>query len=195
MRKLNWQKLPDLKVKGTVWEVARAGSTSLHCCRTAAAAECPRRLLVTLLLLLSALAVFLSQAEAVDDDEARHLNTSELESLFGTKAAPKAGAADDADGAAAGGKRGSRVSQIALNIHRERVRPPKHTTRGPFYLLERRNGLAEIVERRAVDLAEHPPVIRPQPEREFSILSANASCHGNRSAQQCLRFFVAPQRI
>ena len=50
------------------------------------------------------------------------------------------------------------------------MRPPKHTTPGPLYLLERRNGFADIVKRRAVDLAEHPPVIRPQPEREFSIL-------------------------
>ena len=52
-----------------------------------------------------------------------------------------------------GAERVSRSSQFALNVYCERVRPPKHTTRGPFYLLERRNGLAEIVERRAVDLA------------------------------------------
>jgi len=39
--------------------------------------------------------------------------------------------------------------QVALNVHCERVRAPEHTPRGLFRLLERRYGLAEIVERGA----------------------------------------------
>ena len=50
------------------------------------------------------------------------------------------------------------------------MRASEHTPRNPYRVVERRNGFADIVKRRAVDLAEHPPVIRPQPEREFSIL-------------------------
>ena len=50
------------------------------------------------------------------------------------------------------------------------MRATQHTTRGPLCLLKRRHCFANIVERRAAVLAEHPPVIRPQPEREFSIL-------------------------
>ena len=41
----------------------------------------------------------------------------------------------------------ARVSQAALNIHCEGMRATKHAPRGPFNLLERRHGLAAIVER------------------------------------------------
>ena len=34
-----------------------------------------------------------------------------------------------------------------LNVHRGRVRGSKHASRGPFRILERRHGFAEIVER------------------------------------------------
>ncbi len=50
----------------------------------------------------------------------------------------------------AGAEHASRVLQIALNIHCERMRAPEHAPRDPFYLLEPRNGLAEIVERGAI---------------------------------------------
>ena len=46
----------------------------------------------------------------------------------------------------AGAERGSRVSQIPLNFHRERMRTAEHAPRGLFHVLERRGGLAEIVE-------------------------------------------------
>ena len=46
----------------------------------------------------------------------------------------------------AGGERGSRLSQADLDHLCERVRPSKHAPRGPFRLLERRHGLAEIVD-------------------------------------------------
>ena len=39
--------------------------------------------------------------------------------------------------------------QHALNMHYERMRAAEHALRGPFNLLERRHGLAEIVERGA----------------------------------------------
>ena len=47
----------------------------------------------------------------------------------------------------------SHASQYVLNVHCERVRATEHAARGPFYLLERRHGLAEILERGAGVLA------------------------------------------
>ena len=47
----------------------------------------------------------------------------------------------------AGADRGSRVLQIGCNALCERVRAAEHAPRGPFRVLERRRGLAEIVER------------------------------------------------
>ena len=47
---------------------------------------------------------------------------------------------------------GSRASQVVLNCRRGRVRAAEYAPRGPFRLLERRHGFAEIVERRAVIL-------------------------------------------
>ena len=49
----------------------------------------------------------------------------------------------------AGGERGSRDSQIVLHVYCERVRATEHAPRGPFHVLERRHGLAEIIERGA----------------------------------------------
>ena len=46
----------------------------------------------------------------------------------------------------AGAERGSRDSQGPLHIHDDRVRATKHAPRDPFSVLERRHGLAEIVE-------------------------------------------------
>ena len=42
-----------------------------------------------------------------------------------------------------------RASQSALNRQRYRVRATEHAPRGPFHVLERRHGLAEVVERGA----------------------------------------------
>ena len=47
----------------------------------------------------------------------------------------------------AGGECGARASQVVLKPHCERVLATKHTSRGPFQILEGRNGLAEIVKR------------------------------------------------
>ena len=49
----------------------------------------------------------------------------------------------------AGAERGLRGSQFALHPFCERVCAAEHAPRGPFNLLGRRHGLAEIVERGA----------------------------------------------
>ena len=63
-----------------------------------------------------------------------------------------------------GAERGSRVLQIVLNPHYDRVRAAENAPRGPFCLLERRHGLAQIVERGGF-LAERLRVNRPTPRR------------------------------
>ena len=57
-------------------------------------------------------------------------------------------------GVVAGVERGSRDLQIRLNLQYERVRSTEYAPRGPFHVLERRHGLAEIVERGAVVFVE-----------------------------------------
>ena len=64
--------------------------------------------------------------------------------------------------ASRGAERGSRVSQAALNPHCGRVRAAKHAPRGPFRVLERRHGLAEVVERGAGVRVERLPVNLPR---------------------------------
>ena len=56
------------------------------------------------------------------------------------------------DALAAGAERGPRLSQRFLNPHRGRVRSTQHAPRDPSRVLERRHGLTEVVERRAVVL-------------------------------------------
>ena len=85
-----------------------------------------------------------------------------------------------------------RVSHVALNIHCERVRATLPAPRGPFNLLERVHGLAEIVERGAGVLVERPRVSPPHHEHEIMIRSENASRHGHHSAHEFLGFFEAP---
>ena len=63
--------------------------------------------------------------------------------------------------------------------------------RDQFNFLERRHGLAVIIERGAWVIAERLRVNPPHPEREISTLSEHASRHGNRSAQQRLGFLEA----
>ena len=47
-----------------------------------------------------------------------------------------------------------RLSQATLNSHHERMRAAEYAPRGRFRLLERRHGLAEMVERGAVGSVE-----------------------------------------
>ena len=62
----------------------------------------------------------------------------------------------------AGAERGSRLLQIAINGRCERVRATEHAPRSPFHLLERRRGLAEIVERGVRVCVERPRVVCPK---------------------------------
>jgi len=80
---------------------------------------------------------------------------------------------------------------MALNPRCGRVRTAEHAPRDRFYLLERRHGLVEIVERGARVLVERRRVNQPHPEREVMTITENASCHGRYFAQQRLGFFEA----
>ena len=86
---------------------------------------------------------------------------------------------------------GSRVSQGCLHLHCERVRVTENAPRDPSSVLERRHGLAEIVERRAVVLVERPRVNPPHPERGVITISECAARYRNRLVQQRLGFFEA----
>ena len=66
----------------------------------------------------------------------------------------------------------------------ERVLAAKHAARDLCRVLERRHGLAEIVERGAGVLAERPRVNLVHLEHELITISENASRHGYRFAQQ-----------
>ena len=91
-----------------------------------------------------------------------------------------------------GAERGSRVLQVVLNVHCERVCVTEDAPRDPGRILERRHGLAEIVERGAVGFVEHYRVIHPKRECEFMTLTENASRHGHNFAHECPGFFAAP---
>jgi len=84
------------------------------------------------------------------------------------------------------------VSQLLFNSRYERVRGTKHAPPGPFRLLQRRHGLAEIVERGAVISVNRHRVTQPHLEREVMTLPENASRHRYSFAQQRLDFFEAP---
>ena len=71
------------------------------------------------------------------------------------------------------------------------MRAAEHAPRNPRRVLERRRGLAEIVERGVVVQIERIRVKKPHPEREMLTLSKNASLDGDRFAQQRLGFCVA----
>ena len=73
------------------------------------------------------------------------------------------------------------------------MRATKHAPRGPLRVLERRYGLAEIVERGAVVHENRLRVSPPHLERELIILTENAPRHGRHFAEQCPGFFEAFQ--
>ena len=91
----------------------------------------------------------------------------------------------------AGAERCSRESQMALNPRCGRVRTAEHAPRDRFYLLERRHGLAEIVERGGGVLVQCTGVSRPHLERDCMIRAKNTLRHGRTFAQQSLRLFEA----
>jgi hypothetical protein len=81
--------------------------------------------------------------------------------------------------------------QVVLNSHCERVLATKHAPSNPCRIIERRHGLAEIVERGAFVSVERMRINPTHLEREFIIISDNALCYGYLSAQQRLNFFAA----
>ena len=93
----------------------------------------------------------------------------------------------------AGAKRRSRVLQIALNPGCGWVRNAEHTPPDPIRVLERRHGLADIIERGAGVIAERRRVTPLHYEREDIIISESAPRHGDRFAQQRLDFLIALQ--
>ena len=93
----------------------------------------------------------------------------------------------------AGAEHGSRVLQNRLNHHCARVRAAKHTSRGPFNLLEQRQCLAEIVERGGGVPVERHRIILHHRERQIKTISEDTSRHGDIFAQQRLAFFEALQ--
>ena len=86
---------------------------------------------------------------------------------------------------------GSHGSQGFPNPHCQRVRATQNAPRDPSSVLERRHGLAEIVESGAVVPAERLRVFPPHLEREIMRVPQNTSRHGQRSVYQCLGFFEA----
>ncbi len=91
-----------------------------------------------------------------------------------------------------GAERYSRLSQVFLNPGCDWVRAAEHAPRDPQNLLERCNGILEIVERGGGIQKKRPCINSPHPEREFMTFSQNASGDGQRFAQQCFGFFKAP---
>ena len=89
----------------------------------------------------------------------------------------------ECSGQPAGVERVSRVLQFALYLFCNWVRVTKHAPRGPFRVLERRHGLAEIVERGGGIEVERLRVNFPHLERESMPFSENASRYGHRSEQ------------
>ena len=75
----------------------------------------------------------------------------------------------------------------------KRVRAAEHAPRGPFRVLERRHGLAEIVERggRVVSVERRPRKSNLILSTSSSFSPRSASRHGHRFAQQCLGFLKA----
>ena len=72
----------------------------------------------------------------------------------------------------------SRLLEAFLNRSCDWVRATEHAPRGPFRVIERIYGLAEIVERGGGVLVERPRVIQLHPEREMMNLAESASRHG-----------------
>ncbi len=89
----------------------------------------------------------------------------------------------------AGAELGSRNSEIVPDCCCKWVRATENAPRGPFRVLERRHGVAEIVERGAGVFVKRASVIRPHPERDLRIVAENTSRHWPHLAQQWFGFF------
>ena len=90
-----------------------------------------------------------------------------------------------------GGENSSRRFQTTLNRRGEWMRATKHLPRGPFSVLERIHGFADIVERGACVHVERRRVNSPHLECEFITLTKNTSRHRRRFTQQRPGLFEA----
>ena len=93
----------------------------------------------------------------------------------------------------AGAEGGLNFLQVNAQSQGARVRAAEHASRGPLRVLERRYGLAEIVERGVVVFVERLHVTPTNREREIMAIPENASRHGHHLTQPCLGFCVALQ--
>ena len=75
-------------------------------------------------------------------------------------------------------ERGSRVSQMLLNPCCFRMRATKHAPRDPFSVLERRHGLAQIVEGGGRVHAERMRVIPPHRVERKTFWGVFGKCFG-----------------
>ena len=75
------------------------------------------------------------------------------------------------------------MSQGLLHPHNGRVRAAKHASRGSCRLLERRHGVAEVVERGGLVRVERLCVHCPYREREVITITEDTTRHGYCFAQ------------
>ena len=85
----------------------------------------------------------------------------------------------------------SRLLQVMIDVFCRRVRGTEHAPPDPFRVLERRHGLADIVERGGRVPVERPRVIPTHLKDEIVARAANTSRHWYRFAEQCFDFFEA----
>ena len=88
-------------------------------------------------------------------------------------------------------KRLSRYVEASSNESCDWVRATENAPRSPFHILERRHGLAEIVERGVVVPVERRRVTQSHLERVLMTLPENAPRHGDRLSKQWLGFCEA----
>ena len=86
-----------------------------------------------------------------------------------------------------------RAEREKMKAQKEEMRAAEKAPRGPFHVLKRRHGLAEIVKRGGGVRVERLPVKQPHLEREIMTLSENSSRRAHHAAQISLGFFEAPQ--
>ena len=79
----------------------------------------------------------------------------------------------DLDGAGCEDDANDEALRWRMASRRAAARAAEDAALGPLHVLERRHGLAQIVERGAVVKVEHLPVIHPHPDRDYIVLSAN----------------------
>ena len=86
---------------------------------------------------------------------------------------------------------GAGACYMVFNIHCGRMCFSEHAPRDPSRVLERRHGLADIVERGTGVTADRPRVSFPHAKRDYIMISENASRHGQQFVQKLFNFSEA----